>query len=164
MRAARSGPSAPWAITVAGMRLSNAQARERFQRSRVARLATADAGAAPHVVPVTFALAGERLCFAVDHKPKSTTMLRRLRNIDQNPSVSLLVDHYDEDWTYLWWARADGTATILPADAVSDERSELLRALCEKYEQYAGRRPQGPVVRIDVGRWSGWRASSHAVT
>ncbi|MBA0125877.1 TIGR03668 family PPOX class F420-dependent oxidoreductase [Haloechinothrix sp. YIM 98757] len=146
------------------MRLSDEQARERFRRSRVARLATADAEAVPHVVPVTFALAGGRLCFAVDHKPKSTTMLRRLRNIDQNPPVSLLVDHYDEDWTYLWWARADGTATVLPAGTASAARDESVRALCEKYGQYAGRTPQGPVVRIDVSRWSGWCASSHAAT
>ncbi|MEE1762531.1 TIGR03668 family PPOX class F420-dependent oxidoreductase [Streptomyces sp. SP18BB07] len=90
------------------MRLSPLVARERFAAAPVARLATADASGVPHAVPVTFAVRDGLLYFAVDHKPKSTWQLRRLRNIRANPSVTVLVDHYADDWSTLWWARADG--------------------------------------------------------
>jgi len=132
------------------------RARALFEHARVARLATADAGGAPHVVPVTFALLGEAVVLAVDHKPKTTHDLRRLRNIRANPRVSLLADRYDEDWTRLWWARADGTATVLPPEAGDALRDDALRALTGKYEQYRGRMPEGPVVVVSVSRWSGW--------
>lgn len=79
--------------------------------ARVARLSTTRADGRPHVVPMTFALlsGGEHadaLVTAVDAKPKRTTDLQRLRNIAANPAVSVLVDHYDDDWTQLWWVRA----------------------------------------------------------
>ncbi|NUW45135.1 TIGR03668 family PPOX class F420-dependent oxidoreductase [Nonomuraea rhodomycinica] len=137
------------------------QACRLFGGQRVARLATVDAGGAPHLVPVTFALAGDRIVIAVDHKPKSTTDLKRLRNIRANPRVALLADHYDDDWTRLWWVRADGTARVLGPDAATggEAGGEAVDALVEKYEQYRGRRPAGPVVLVDVTRWSGWRAS-----
>lgn len=136
------------------MRLSAAEARARFSAARVARLATVSANGVPHLVPVTFAVVGERIVFAVDHKPKSTTRLRRLDNIAENPAVCLLVDVYDEDWTQLWWARADGTGTVLAADP------EAVGALVARYPAYVERRPTGPVVSIEVATWSGWAASS----
>ncbi|MDQ0381675.1 TIGR03668 family PPOX class F420-dependent oxidoreductase [Amycolatopsis thermophila] len=132
------------------MRLDPREARERFAAARVARLATVSADGRPHLVPVTFAVSGDEIVFAVDHKPKSTTDLRRLRNIAANPAVSFLADAYDEDWTRLWWCRADGTATI---GASAPDAIALLRG---KYEQYARRPPEGPVVRTRVTRWSGW--------
>ena len=90
------------------------EARRRFAAARVARLATADLEGRPHLVPIVFALAGETLYSVVDAKPKRTTELRRLRNVRSNPSVSLLVDHYDDaDWSALWWVRADGSARVL---------------------------------------------------
>jgi PPOX class probable F420-dependent enzyme len=91
-------------------------ARARFALSRVARLATASADARPHLVPIVFALAGDVLYTAVDGKPKTTTALRRLANMAANPQVAVLVDHYEDDWTRLWWARADGTVRILALD------------------------------------------------
>ncbi|RSM97635.1 TIGR03668 family PPOX class F420-dependent oxidoreductase [Nonomuraea sp. WAC 01424] len=127
------------------------RARSLFEHARVARLATADAGGVPHLVPVTFAVLGDDVVFAIDHKPKTTYDLRRLRNIRANPRVSLLADHYDDDWTRLWWARADGTATIREPG-----HDAALRALAGKYEQYRGRPPEGPVVVVAVSRWSGW--------
>ncbi|NUP60916.1 MAG: TIGR03668 family PPOX class F420-dependent oxidoreductase [Nonomuraea sp.] len=127
------------------------RARSLFEHARVARLATADASGAPHLVPVTFAVQGDQVVLAVDHKPKTTYDLRRLRNIRANPRVSLLADHYDEDWARLWWARADGTATVHEAG-----REDALSALVAKYDQYLGRPPQGPVVVVAVSRWSGW--------
>lgn len=144
------------------MRIPSAQARERFLAARVARLATADASGVPHLVPVTFACISDRdqdvLAFAVDHKPKTTIRLRRLANIEANPSVCFLVDEFDDDWTRLWWVRADAQARRLDGvlDGVLGDRA--LTALRDKYEPYRTQPPAGPVVGARVTRWSGWRA------
>jgi PPOX class probable F420-dependent enzyme len=135
------------------MKLSPAVARERFIASPVARLATAGTDSVPHVVPVTFAARNDDIYFAVDHKPKNTRNLRRLRNIGENPSVSVLVDHYDEDWSALWWARADGRGDVLGDER---ERDRALKLLRQKYRQYEDSPPRGPVVAIRVERWTGW--------
>jgi PPOX class probable F420-dependent enzyme len=135
------------------MRLPASEARSRFADARVARLATVSAAGVPHLVPVTFAVIGDRIVFVIDDKPKSTTRLRRLDNIAARPSVCLLADVYDEDWSRLWWARADGTASVVVADA------EAIVALAARYPAYAQRRPRGPVVSIEVTAWSGWAAA-----
>ncbi|WP_131773873.1 TIGR03668 family PPOX class F420-dependent oxidoreductase, partial [Protofrankia symbiont of Coriaria myrtifolia] len=98
------------------MNLEAGEARRRFAAARVARLATVDAAGQPHLVPVTFALQDNAIVTAVDHKPKRSTALRRLANIAANPRVTLIADHYDEDWQTLWWARADGLARVIPAE------------------------------------------------
>jgi PPOX class probable F420-dependent enzyme len=126
------------------------QARERFASARVARLATADAKGVPHIVPLVFALDGETIYSAVDAKPKRTTDLKRLRNVAANPRVALLADHYAEDWDVIWWARADGTGRVLES---SPAAVALLR---ERYAQYRDAPPEGPVLAVDVERWSGW--------
>ena len=133
------------------MRHDEQWARERFAETRVARLATVSADGAPRIVPIVFALAGEEILTAVDHKPKSTTRLRRLDDIAANPVVSLLVDAYDDDWSQLWWARADGVARV--------HASHDLAPLVTKYADYRERPPAGPVIVIDVNRWSGWSAT-----
>jgi PPOX class probable F420-dependent enzyme len=120
---------------------------------RVARLATVDESGQPHLVPVTFALDGDTAYIAVDHKPKTTRNLKRLRNIEANPRVSLLVDHYDEDWTLLWWIRADGTATVLRDPATF---AEPVRLLAAKYPQYQDHPPQGPIIRIQITHRANW--------
>jgi PPOX class probable F420-dependent enzyme len=135
------------------MRLPASEARSRFADARVARLATVSAAGVPHLVPVTFAVIGDRIVFVIDDKPKSTTRLRRLDNIAARPSVCLLADVYDEDWSRLWWARADGTASVVATDA------EAIDALAARYPAYAQRRPLGPVVSIEVTAWSGWAAA-----
>jgi PPOX class probable F420-dependent enzyme len=135
------------------MRLPAAEARARFAAARVARLATVSAAGVPHLVPITFAVIGERIVFVIDDKPKSTTRLRRLDNIAARPAVSVLADVYDDDWSRLWWARADGTATVLPADV------QAMDALAARYPVYAESRPPGPVVSIAVTRWTGWAAA-----
>jgi PPOX class probable F420-dependent enzyme len=119
----------------------------------VARLATADGEGVPHLVPVTFVVDQDMLYFVIDHKPKSTWNLRRLRNIRENDQVAVLVDHYGDDWSTLWWARADGQAHVWEEPAQRDLPVELLQ---EKYHQYRRRAPEGPVVAVNVGRWSGW--------
>lgn len=138
------------------MKLAPAEARSRFVAARAATLATADADGVPHLVPVTFAVVDETVVFAIDDKPKSTANLRRLRNIAANPRVSLLVDHYEDDWRRLWWVRADGTATVHGDDA---DRMPAIRALTARYPQYEELPPRGPVVVIAVSGWSGWSAS-----
>lgn len=135
------------------MKLAPRAARERLIVSRVARLATADTEGVPHAVPVTFVAENEVLYFAVDHKPKDTWDLRRLRNIRENPAVTVLVDHYDEDWSALWWARADGHGEVLES---GQERDRAVGLLCDKYHQYRDSPPRGPVVAIRVEQWSGW--------
>jgi PPOX class probable F420-dependent enzyme len=128
-----------------------ADARARFAAAEVAHLATAADGM-PHLVPITFAADGDTLWFAVDHKPKTTRELRRLRNIRANPRVCVLVDHYEPDWGRLWWVRADGVATIRDRDEAGLDR------LVAKYPRYREIRPAGPVVRIDITRWASWSA------
>jgi PPOX class probable F420-dependent enzyme len=132
-------------------------ARERFAAARVGRLATADPAGQPHVVPIVFAVAGDVIYSAVDAKPKRSTALRRLANIAANPRVSVLVDHYDDDWTALWWVRADGTARVL--DAGSPEGTRAIALLVARYAPYRSQPPPGPVIAVDVARWSDWRAA-----
>ncbi len=140
------------------MRLDAAEARRRFARSDVLRLATVGADGRPHLVPCTFALDGAgRVVIGVDSKPKSSPNLRRLRNIAENPLVSLLADHYSADWEQLWWARADGVATIERAGAEHAEHWGLLRA---KYPKYDGESLDGPVIAVRVTSWSGWSYAS----
>jgi PPOX class probable F420-dependent enzyme len=136
------------------VRLDPEEARARFAAARVLRLATADGDGRPHLVPCTFALdGGGRIVIGIDGKPKTTLNLRRLRNIGQNPRVSLLADEYDEDWARLWWARADGTASVERDGAGHDEHWRLLR---DKYPQYDGQALGGPVIAVTVVSWSGW--------
>ena len=136
------------------MRLDAAEARSRFAASPVLRLATARSDGRPHVVPCTFALDGSgRVVIGIDNKPKSMQNLRRLRNIEQNPPVSLLVDHYAGDWAQLWWARADGVATIERSGVEHAGHWDLLR---DKYRQYAGQTLDGPVIVVQVESWTGW--------
>ncbi len=131
--------------------------RRRIADAKVARLATIGAGGKPHVVPITFAVDGDTIYFAVDAKPKRTTDLKRLRNIAANSSVSVLVDHYEDDWTKLWWVRVDGTARLLADGAQAVRATDLLAA---RYPQYRRARPGGPVVAISIDRISGWSSEA----
>ena len=139
--------------------MSPAEARRRFAGARVARLATAGADGRPHIVPIVFVLAddgdGDRVYSVVDAKPKRTTALRRLVNVAENPAVSLLADHYAEDWRSLWWARADGVARIL-GEADTSESARAVELLHRRYPQ---QRAVGAVLAVDVRRWSGWSAT-----
>lgn len=127
-----------------------------FSGERVARLATVRPDGAPHAVPVTFAVLGDVVATAIDHKPKRTRDLQRLANIGSERRVSLLADHYDDDWDRLWWVRADGTAAVVDADG--DAAGPAIAALVERYPAYRHRPPEGPVILVTVERWSGWEA------
>lgn len=135
------------------MRLSAQEAHRRFAASRSARLATTDAEGHPHLVPVTFAAYDGVVVIAIDHKPKTTRSLKRLRNIADNPHVCLLADEYRDDWEHLWWSRADGTAVVVHE---GPEWEKARRHLMERYPQYRDHPPTGPVIVVDVERWSGW--------
>ncbi|MCL2795281.1 MAG: TIGR03668 family PPOX class F420-dependent oxidoreductase [Microbacteriaceae bacterium] len=139
------------------MKLTQAEARSRLGTARVARLATLSGGGAPHLVPITFALDGDDLYTAVDHKPKTTRRLRRLDDIAADPRVAVLADQYREDWDALWWVRVEGRATVI-TDAGAMRRP--VDALVERYEQYRAQRPLGPVIAIRIERWTGWAASA----
>jgi PPOX class probable F420-dependent enzyme len=134
--------------------LEPGEARRRFAAARVARIATVDAAGRPHVVPICFAIDGDAVYSAVDAKPKRSPDLRRLRNIAANPHVALVADHYDDDWTRLWWTRADGIARVLEhGDPLRERAAQLLAA---RYEQYRESPPEERAVVIEVERWSGW--------
>ncbi len=126
---------------------------DKLDGERVARLATADPTGVPHVVPICFGIEGDTLYFAIDQKPKSGRPLRRLLNIEANPRVSVLFDHYEEDWSRLWWVRFDGLARVLEAGAEADR---ALDVLVRRYPQYRSAPPPGPVVAIDVTGHSQW--------
>ena len=134
--------------------MDEAKARHRFGDARVARIATVSADGAPHLVPIVFALEGDDVFSIVDAKPKRTPKLKRLANIAANPRVSLLVDHYGEDWNRLWWVRADGEARVVEKGPERERAVELLRG---KYEQYrTWSEPIGAAVVVRVGRWRWW--------
>jgi PPOX class probable F420-dependent enzyme len=139
--------------------VNTTECRARFSAARSARLATVSAVGVPHLVPITFAvLEGDIVAFAVDHKPKRTVALQRLANIAANPCVAVLVDAYSEEWSSLWWVRADGVASVVEASSAT--ASDALAGLAARYPQYVTQRPAGPVVLIQVERWTGWEASA----
>jgi PPOX class probable F420-dependent enzyme len=127
--------------------------RERVVAARVGRLATVTRESRPHVVPCCFVLAGDTVYSAVDEKPKRSLRLARLDNVLTHAAASLLVDHYDDDWSRLWWIRLDGSARVLES---GDERERALDLLAAKYEQYRAARPPGAVIAIDVTAWRSW--------
>lgn len=128
--------------------------RRLVSESRVARMATIEPGGRPHLVPLVFALDGDVLYSAIDDKPKGTPRVRRLGNILANPDrVTVLVDHYEEDWPAVWWVRLRGTGRILED---GPERDRGLRLLFDKYHQYRDMPPQGAVIALDVTEWRGW--------
>jgi PPOX class probable F420-dependent enzyme len=131
--------------------------RQRLAEARVARLATVNPEGRPHLVPICFALLqsgdDDLIVSGTDEKPKSTTSLRRLANVRANPAVTLLVDHYEEDWTRVWWVRVDGTGRVL--DDGPEWESAITR-LQEKYEQYDAIGLPGAVLAVTVERWRGW--------
>jgi PPOX class probable F420-dependent enzyme len=127
----------------------------RLNAAQVARLATIDPDGRPHLVPIVFALEGDTLYSAVDRKPKRSRTLRRIENARARPDVTVLVDHYDDDWRRLWWIRLRGRARVLDD---GEEHERALALLREKYEQYREEPPDGPVLAVDVTEVREWTA------
>lgn len=133
--------------------MERSEALSRLASARSGHLATMRPEGIPHLVVVTFALAGEVVVTAIDHKPKTTQNLQRLRNIEANPAVSFLADGYDDDWADLWWVRVDGTASVLLGGSFRDR---AIAALATKYEQYRETPPAGPVIAVSTETVTGW--------
>jgi PPOX class probable F420-dependent enzyme len=130
--------------------------RHRAEAAPVARLGTVDGDNHPHLVPCCFAVVGDTAYQVVDHKPKRSTALRRFDNVRANPSACLLVDHYADDWTALWWVRFDGRARLLTD---GPEYETGIAALCAKYAQYRATPPSGTVLALDITTVRSWSAS-----
>jgi len=133
--------------------MTDEEAKRRFATARVARLATTDGNGNPHLVPICFAVDPEdgTIYSAVDAKPKTSRDLKRLRNIDANPHVTLLVDMYDDDWEKVWWVRVDGTATL------HDTHEQGRNLLAAKYAQYAEAPDDlGRMVVVQANKWTSW--------
>ncbi len=149
-------------------RIEHEQRRRLLAESPIARLATVTEEGRPHVVPCCFALcpsaaepaggaeSGDVIYSVVDAKPKSTVALKRLDNVRATAAASLVVDHYDEDWSELWWVRADGQAMVIES---GEEHRLAIAQLVEKYPQYRQNTPDGPVLRIAIDGWSDWTAA-----
>jgi PPOX class probable F420-dependent enzyme len=131
------------------------EARRRFGAAPVARLATVRPDGRPHLVPIVFVLDGDRIVTIVDSKPKRSSNLQRLRNIRVHPDVSVIVDHYEDEWSRLWWVRADGRARILEA---GPEYQTAIRLLTTTHPPYRAMPPVGAAVVIEVRSWHGWAA------
>lgn len=138
------------------MAMNRAEALTLLGESRVGRLATIRPDGSPHIVPVTFALVDQTVVTMVDHKPKTTTRLQRLANIEAESRVALLVDEWSEDWRRLRWARFDGRAEV-------HHRGDLWKssrdALVAKYDQYRDQPPSGPAIVITIDEVTGWASS-----
>lgn len=126
---------------------------EKLDQARTAILATVGDEGIPHLVPVVFAVLAEGLITAVDGKPKGSLRLQRLTNIERDPRVSLLVHHYEEDWTNLWWIRIEGMAAVVPEHSLGEE------ALRAKYPQYRSVPLPGPFIAIDIIKRREWAAN-----
>ncbi len=131
------------------------EARTRFGSARVARLATIGADGAAHLVPCVFFLQGDTVYSPVDHKPKRSTDLVRLRNLRRDARATLLADHYEEEWASLWWVRAQGAGRILDT---GEEHATAVGQIHDKYPQYRATPISGPVIAVDVEGWSWWSA------
>ena len=162
--------------------MDQATIQRHLSEARVAHLATIRPGGRPHLVPICFAIDGDllptmwggrpegpgggvrptlpTLFFAIDQKPKRTPDLQRLRNIAANSSVSILVDHYEDDWTKLWWIRLDGHA----GEVTGARRARGLELLEDRYLQYQTARPSGPVVAVQIGRTVSWEGAITRLT
>jgi len=136
--------------------MDRTEALSRLGAARVGHLATTRPDNRPHIVPVTHALAGLSVVMMIDHKPKTTTRLQRVLNIEQNPAASLLADFYSEVWRELWWVRVDGPASIHVGDQVWEDAASALAA---KYEQYVEQPPHGPAVVISVDTVTWWKGT-----
>ncbi len=131
----------------------------RLADARSAVLGTVDERGRPHLVPIVFVRREDRLYTAVDRKPKTTRRLKRLNNIEANPYVSVLVDHYTDDWAGLWWIRLDGAAEVIRS---GPRLGRGLSLLADKYEAYAVAPPPGPLIKVRIEVIRAWSAARDA--
>lgn len=112
-------------------------------------------------MPLCFVLDGDILYSVVDDKPKRTRSLRRLAEVRRHPAVAVLADHYADDWSELWWVRAEGRARVLEpgSEEGAAERRRAVTLLRSRYPQYHTHTLDGPVLAIEVTAWRWWSAA-----
>lgn len=133
------------------------EALRRLEISTVGHLATVRPEGTPHLVPVTYAVIDNQVVTMVDHKPKTTSHLQRLANVEANGAASLLVDQYSDEWSDLWWVRVDGSASVHRDGSV---RRQATAALVAKYFQYQEQQPKGPAIVMSIDQVSYWSSTS----
>ncbi len=135
--------------------------RATLESARHGYLSTASIAGEPHLQPVVFQALDDSIYIAIDEKPKTTLHLRRLTNIEENPQFALLIDHYDDDWSRLWWILLRGPADVLwPDQWDADEAARVFAALRAKYPQYEPMSlEQRPLLRLRPTRITRWSAS-----
>ena len=132
--------------------MDSARAFALIEASQVAVLTTIRSDGRPRPVPVVFAMLDDRrIISAVDHKPKSTSRLRRLADIERDERVGLLWQHYEDDWDRLWWVRMDGVARVL-----TDPTPEMRSRMQLRYHHYEYTPPQGPWIEVTPEKLVGW--------
>jgi len=131
------------------------QQRAFLAAQRVARLASVDAAVRPHVVPICYALIGDKVYFTIDEKPKKKpARLKRLANLRANPVAAVVADRYDEDWGRLGWVMVQGAAEIIESGPEHDAAQAALRA---RYPQLAAMQIEGlPVVAVRIDHVASW--------
>ena len=137
------------------VQLSSNQARL-LAGTRIGHLSTSDTAGAAHVIPICYAFDGHSIYSVLDQKPKRTSLirLRRVKNILANPQVALVVDHYEEDWTRLWYILVTGHAELL---LEGDEREQAIGKLRDKYQQYRDMDIDlNPVIKITPVKIVSW--------
>ncbi|MGH8913740.1 MAG: TIGR03668 family PPOX class F420-dependent oxidoreductase [Acidimicrobiia bacterium] len=133
--------------------MDRAEALDRLTSARVGRFASVTGDGRPHLVAVTFAVVDDSVVHMIDDKPKTTSRLQRLKNVEQRPRASLLVDHYEDDWSALWWIRVDGRTSV-ETEGEAWERARV--ALGEKYPRYRISPPAGPAIFLALDRITHW--------
>jgi PPOX class probable F420-dependent enzyme len=143
------------------MKMDQLEMRWRVGGSRVARLGTVGPHGLPHLMPCVFALAGNAIYTPIDHKPKRTRRLQRLKNIEANPIATVLVDRYSEDWDECWWVLLRGHARILES---GDEFERARALLIARYAQYSDPAQIHPIIAIAIDDWVGWQGKDVKTT
>lgn len=137
--------------------LSQDEMRARAEQARVAHVGTIDEHVRAHLVPVTFVIDRDTFYSPTDAAPRP---VKRLRNLEHHPGVTILVDSYDEDWAKVWWIRMRGTGRTV---GESPEHAHARQLLTAKYPQFASAPPDegaGPMLAVDVEEWLGWAYSA----
>jgi PPOX class probable F420-dependent enzyme len=133
--------------------MEHEEMRRRAVSARAARVGTFDERGHIHLVPIVFVIEGDTLYSSTDEKPRA----KRLRNLQRDPRVSVVIDVYDEEWSKVWWVRLVGRGRAVEE---GPEFERARRLLCEKYPQFEGDPGGGPIMAVDVDEWSGWAYSA----
>lgn len=142
------------------MRLSDHEARTRLARHDHAVLCTLHAERGIDAVPVVYAVDGDGYVgVPVDRvKPKESMRLQRERNLELDQRATLLAEHWDrDDWTRLWWVRAE-----LRYEPDEVRAAALAELLATRYAHYADR-PFERVLVLHIVSVTGWSASGVTV-